>query len=396
MTAAAIAFYLLVPVPMRWLVRRWRALDAVGPVVLCYAVGILLGNQPWLSVDADVAKAVAGGTVIAAISLLLLSLDLAALRTLARDTARALACAFAAVLAVSALAAWLYRDLVSEVWQISGMLVSIYTGGTPNMAAVATALDVAPERFLALNAAEIATGGTYLLFLLMLGARVFGRLLPAPAAAPAASSAPAATSAAAASSDERTPITADAPTAAAPDRVRPGPADFARAFGLAALVVGASAGAAQLAPADARDTVTILLVTTLAALLSTRARVRRMPGTYELGDYLLLVFCVAVGSLAKLELLAAADPILVAYTVTVLLGSIVVHAAACRVLGIDRDACLITQTAALYGPAFVLPVAQRLGNRAIVLAGISAGVVGLAAGNYLGLAMAWVVRALAG
>lgn len=70
--------------------------------------------------------------------------------------------------------------------------------------------------------------------------------------------------------------------------------------------------------------------------------------------------------------------------------------AACALFRVDRDTCVITSTPALYGPAFVAPVALRLGNRVLVAPGVTAGIVGLAAGNYLGLGLAWAVRALLG
>ncbi len=58
-------------------------------------------------------------------------------------------------------------------------------------------------------------------------------------------------------------------------------------------------------------------------------------------------------------------------------------------LRLDRDTVLITSTAAIYGPAFVGSVAVALKNKEIVFSGIAASLIGIAAGNYLGLCIAW-------
>jgi uncharacterized membrane protein len=168
--------------------------------------------------------------------------------------------------------------------------------------------------------------------------------------------------------------------------------DVAAALLVGVAIVGAALGGSQLAPAGARDPVLIFLVTTLAIALSFQPRVRRMPATYPTGEYLLLVFCVAVGSLARPRTLADIEPMLLAYMAVAMLGAIAVHALACALLRIDRDTCIITSTAAIYGPPFVPAVAMRLENRALVISGITAGIAGLALGNYLGLAVAALMR----
>lgn len=382
-----IAVFVLVPALARWAAARSRLAGALGPVVVCYVAGILWGNQPWLPVPVDVAEAVAGGGVIASIALLLLALDVRAWRHLARRAAVAMVLAFVAVLVVSALAAWIFHDAVDRSWQVAGMLAGVYTGGTANMAAIATALDVAPERFLALSTADIVLGGAYYFFLLLWGARFFGWLLRSPAPRAEIAGEQAAT-------DARTETRADTQAPGARSRIRV--VDVLRALGLGAAIVGVSVAAATLAPPAVREAATILLVTTAAVLLSLHRRVRDLPGTYETGDYLLLVFCVAVGALARHEMLAAAEPVLLAYMATAMLGTLAVHVAGCVLFRVDRDTCIVTSTAALYGPAFVAPVALRLGNRALVPPGVTAGIIGLAAGNYLGLTLAWAVRAILG
>jgi uncharacterized membrane protein len=59
---------------------------------------------------------------------------------------------------------------------------------------------------------------------------------------------------------------------------------------------------------------------------------------------------------------------------------------------IDTDTVLITSTAAVFGPAFVPTVAAALKNRAIIVSGLTTGVVGYAIGNYAGIALAYLLK----
>jgi uncharacterized membrane protein len=62
------------------------------------------------------------------------------------------------------------------------------------------------------------------------------------------------------------------------------------------------------------------------------------------------------------------------------------------VFRVDTDTVVITSTAAVFGPPFVGPVAAAINNREIVVSGMTTGVVGLALGNYVGLAVAYLLR----
>jgi uncharacterized membrane protein len=141
---------------------------------------------------------------------------------------------------------------------------------------------------------------------------------------------------------------------------------------------------------DAFATAVVLGITTLGLALSFVRRIREQPGTYVTGQYLFLVFAVAIGSLANLPDLFASFTSVVPYIVVVLGGAL--HLLLARVFGIDHDTAIITSTAAVYGPPFVGPVAAALRNPDVVPSGMTTGVLGLALGNYVGLAVAALLR----
>ena len=136
----------------------------------------------------------------------------------------------------------------------------------------------------------------------------------------------------------------------------------------------------------------ILSVTTLGLALSFVPRIRNLAGTYETGQYLLLVFAVAIGTVANIREMADAFSTVFAFVAIVLGASILLHYLLAALFRIDVDTVLITSTAAVFGPAFVGPIAAVLKNREIVVSGLTTGVVGYAVGNYAGLAIAYLLQ----
>jgi uncharacterized membrane protein len=366
--------------------RRWRPLDAVGPVVACYAVGVLLGNVgvvPPGSGAAETAGLLQTATVALAIPLLLLGTDLRAWSRLARPALLSFGLAIVSVITVTVVFAPRF-DLGATTDEIAGMTVGVYTGGTANMAAIGTALDVPEATFVALNAADLFVGALYLLLLLSVAQRLLSRFLPAPVRIGA--------------NDDPEVASASDPFAATP---APREVGVALAMGLGVVLVVAAAALGALTPvvsgepvldSDAFATTVILGITTLALALSFVRRVREQPGTYATGQYLFLVFAVAIGTLANLPDLFSSFTSVVPYIVTVLGVAVLLHVLLARLLRIDHDTAIITSTAAVFGPPFVGPVAAALRNPDVVPSGMTTGVLGLALGNYLGLAVAALLR----
>jgi uncharacterized membrane protein len=385
-TIVVVLAALLVPAAAIAGARRSGLLDTLGPVVLCYAAGVVLGNVglvPAGSAAAQTAGLVQTVTVVLAIPLLLLGTDLRAWASLARPALVSYGLAILSVIVVTLVVAPRF-DLGATTDEIAGMTVGVYTGGTANMAAVGTALGVPEATFVALNAADLFVGAIYLLVLLTVAQRVLSRFLPAPL---------------------RVGANDDPEVAGAVDpfHVVPRPWEVATSLLLAVGVVVVVAGLAfaaltgtvqgeAIVDSDAFATAVILGATTLALALSFVRRVREQPGTYATGQYLFLVFAVAIGTLANLRDLASSFTSVVPYVLLVIVAAVTLHVLLARLLRIDHDTVIITSTAAVFGPPFVGPVAAALRNPDVVPSGMTTGVLGLAIGNYAGLAVAAVLR----
>ena len=114
-----LVLYLSVPAAAMVLCKRSRILEALSPVVLCYAVGILMANQPWLEVHPELAQNVSAGAILLAIVLLLLPVDFRAWLRLARVTTLSCLLCMAVVGCTSIVGALIFAPHVPEAWKVS-------------------------------------------------------------------------------------------------------------------------------------------------------------------------------------------------------------------------------------------------------------------------------------
>ena len=73
-------------------------------------------------------------------------------------------------------------------------------------------------------------------------------------------------------------------------------------------------------------------------------------------------------------------------------GAILLHFFLAAIFRIDRDTVIITSTAAIYGPAFIGPVANAIKNKEMIVPGITMGLLGYAIGNYIGIGIAMLLK----
>ena len=370
-------FCVVTPAIAIWAAERFKPMKVLGPVVLAYGAGIIVANIPGLRLDENFGQSLAGGAVLIAIPLLLFSTEVKKWLSLAKNLLISFALACVAAVAGAAIVAWNFRSATDEWWKIAGMLVGVYVGGTANMSAVGYALEVKQETFVVLNTADLITGGAYLFFLLSVAQRLLSKVLP--------------------------PFKAEAhheafehPGETLSKWTRGHIAPMAKSFGLTVLMVAASVGLSFLLTRSLHVGVVMLVITTLGIAASLSNTVRNWSGSFELGEYALLIFCAAMGSLADGSKVTGTSLTLFSFVLMVMTLSAVIHFALCALFRIDVDTAIISSTATIFGPPFIGPVAAALKNRALVGPGLTLGLAGIALGTYLGLATAYALRALAG
>lgn len=363
------------PILVMEIVKRNKMAGMVGPVILCYALGLIVGNLPNTPVDMKLSQDVAEGCVPLAISLMLLSTRFMAWLKYAKRTALSFGLAVVAVLVASfSVSAFFHLQEmgVDDVWKLSGMMVGVYTGGTPNLAAIGTGLGISNEVFIILNACDLMLSAMYLLLLLTVAQKVALKFLP---------------SFVPMEKHDRDETFHYQRLQQMTPKKKIG-LSLLSAFGISAGIVGASIGFSILIDGKITAPSVILAVTTLSIGASFIKKVRFLPRTYEFGEYFLLVFCMGIGSISNFQEMIQASPQVLLYVTCVFTGTLCIHFLLSWLFKVDADTTLITSVAGIFGPAFIGPVASVLKNKDIVVSGLTTGLVGYAIANYLGLGMA--------
>ena len=364
MLIVQIVCYMFAPALALWLAKRER-FGWLDPVLACYAVGMVLANLP-VEIDERAANLCTEITIPLAIPMLLLRTQFSAFLKQSKQALVAFASAILTVFVSGLLMGHLFADRIEHHEHVAAMMTATLTGGAPNLASVGKALETPHDLFLLTNAADVVTGAVYLLFLLTGAKPLLAKFLPAPKGP--------------------LPMTLgeERDERAVTDRLKEG----AIAVALAIAVAAASALFA-LGVTGTLHLPTILLGLTSGGIaLSFIKRVRAMRESFAVGNYLILSFCVGVGTLTDLSVLLDSGGEVVGLAAAITITAVISHYLICAVCRIDVDTAIIASTAATMGPPLVIPVAKRLDNQQAFLAGMTSGLIGYAVGNYLGLAVA--------
>ncbi|MDX1286452.1 MAG: DUF819 family protein, partial [Draconibacterium sp.] len=275
---------------------------------------------------------------------------------------------------------FMFRGSIEEIWKVSGLLVGVYTGGTPNMAAIKTALDVSQEIYILTHTYEMMLGAIYLVFIFSIGQRVFLMFLP----------------------PFKSPETGD---------LKIGKLDLKEdlesysgifkkeifrplmgALGISLVILGVSYAISKLFSEEFSDAIVVILVTTLGIALSFVPKIKKIKKTFQLGMYFILIFCIAVSSMADISKLANISLNLFYYVGIAMFGSHILHAIIAKFFKVDADTVIISGSALICSPPFVPVVASALKNKEIILTGMIVGIAGYAVGNYLGVIVAYILK----
>ena len=354
-------------------VHSLSAARMLGPIVLCYATGLLVGLSVLLpETTAPIRTTITEASLALALPLLLFSVDMRAWRHVA---GRAMLSMGFAVVAVVFMATLLFYGVaargVEAPEQLSGMAIGMYTGGIANLGAIKLALSIPDSRYLLFATVDTFVGALYLMLVLTFGQKLFGRFLtPFP-------------------QSYHGEDAAYQEVEAYEDllHIKALPAIL-----IALLTAGICVGAAVLlAPwlaFSAPPIVVIVLLTSFGLLASFIPQIRNNQAASKLGMYLIYVFSFCVAASLDMAALATMDATILIFVIVATFGSLVLHAILCRLFRIDVDTFLITSVAALMSPAFVPMVARNLRNPGILMSGMATGILGFAIGNYLGISVA--------
>ena len=375
-----VLFYVLSPALILYLSHKYRFINRLGAVVVAYVVGILIGNIGLIPEGSrPLQEMLTTLTIPLALPLLLFSTNIRQWFSLAATTALSMAAGLVSMLTMVVLGFFIFSSHgMTDLWKIGGMLVGVYSGGTPNLAALKIMLQVPDDIYLLTHTYDMILSAIYFLFLISVGQRFFRLFLP-----PFHFASPQ-------GQLQLRDLDGENPYTQLLSRSNRWP--LLKALGISVLIFAVSGGISLLVPANSQMVVVILLITTLGIGASLVPSVNKTPKTFELGMYFILIFSVVVASLVDVTTLGGKTPTLFAYLALVIFGSLALHIFLARLLRIDADTVIVTSTALICSPPFVPVVAGALRNREIVVSGLTVGIVGYAVGNYLGYLMAVLLK----
>lgn len=375
------AFFLLAPAGVLRLCRRVRFIGKIGPVLVLYLLGILIGNMglvPGLSLPsgtAGIQDILSSAMVPIAIPLMLLGCTFR--RSETRSQVLALFTGLLAVILAVTAGYLIFAKTIDAgahgadtAANIGGMLTGVYTGGTINLASLKSMLGVSEETYLLLNGYDMVISFLYLMFLVAVGIKLFRKFLPN-------------------ETDHTSQV--DAVQDANPYKglgTRSGLVTLAKLIGIVAVICGAAYGVTLLIPKAPFMTVFILSLTTFGIAASFIPKVRALPYAYDVGMYCIYVFCIVVASMADFSKLDFAGGMgVLGYLTLVIFGSLLLQILFAKLFRIDSDTMVISSVTFICSPPFVPMIAAAMKNRNVIVAGLSIGIIGYAVGNYLGFLM---------
>lgn len=379
-----IAGFCLIPSGVLWLCRKYAFLKKIGPVMLLYGLGIIIGNIGLMPEQMPaVQELLSNAMVPLAIPLMLFGCTFNMKG--ARSQILALVTGMISVATAVVIGYFIFGRDLPEGAKIGGMLTGVYTGGTINLAALKTMLGIDDGTYILINSYDILVSFLYLSFLLAIGIRLFRKFLPNSLGEFTAKDEAAIRNEM--DKEDRKPVKGFF--------TRIGLAYTSKLLGLTLVIVGISAGVALLLPSGMFMTIFILMLTTLGIASSFIKKIHNMKYSYDIGMYFIYIFCIVVASMADLSKLnLAAGMELLGYLLVAVFGSLLLQVIFAKIFRIDSDMMVIASVTFINSPPFVPMMAAAMKNKDVLIPGLTIGVIGYAAGNYLGFLMSQLLGLL--
>ncbi|MBQ6584963.1 MAG: DUF819 family protein [Alistipes sp.] len=376
--------FCLIPAGVIWLCRRFPVLDNIGPIMILYAIGMVIGNLPFMPQEmATLQDMIPNIMVPLAIPMMLFGCTFS--RSEAKLQVKILVSGFLSVALAVAGGYLLFGHHLAEGTAVGGIISGMYTGGTLNAAALQTIFGVESQTFVLINSYDIIISFLYFVFLFSVGIRMFRRLY-----------------------GERQKSFSDADRAEVEHQIentklnpysglmtKEGLKQLGYILLVTIAVVAVSAGVALLMPEGWFMVVFILLLTTLGICCSFIGAVRRLERSYDIGMYLIYIFSLVIATMAdfsSLDLVGGANQL--AFMTFAVFVSLSLHAIMCRLMKVDADSMVISSVAFINSPPFVPMAVAAMKNKGALVTGLAAGVAGYALGNYFGVIMERILSLL--
>lgn len=364
-----IIFYLVAPAGVLWICRKSKIFGKIGPVLVLYFLGVIVANINIIPESAaGVQDALSSILVPLAIPMMLFACNFKNFSV--KQTLKSFIIGLFSVVVMVVVGYYIIGNGLGEEGPIMGAaLTGQYTGGAGNLAAVKMMLNLDNTTFILLSTCNLIVSFFYLMFLMCGGVQLARRIVGG--------------------KQKRHNDIVNTSEYVDDNPYR----DFGKKrvliqllkiFGVAALVTVASLGIGKLFKEDYFMIIMILTLTTISLLLSFNKSIKSWDKSYDLGMYLIYIFCFVMASMAdlsKIDLISSINILL--FQTIIVFGSLFLTIILAKFIKVDADNAVITSDTLINSPICVPMIAATMKNKDVIIVGITNGIAGYAVGNYL-------------
>ena len=367
--------FVLAPTGVLWLCRHVKFCGKVGPILLLYIIGFIIGNLPFINEGTMPLKDTITSVMIPlAIPMLLFacSFDFSILKGSAKVLILGLIAAIIAVVS----GYFIFGIHIHEGDKVAALLMGCETGGTINMASLQQMLGVSNETYVLLNTYDMIVCFIYLIFLMSFGIKFSRKIMPF----------------------DKSKIDINTSIKVEDESTHNPYSDFFskkwmnQLWKIMIAVVVCVVLAFLLTKAFPKGwfmPVFILGITTFAIIASFFKPIKKLDKSYDTGMYLIYIFSITVASMADLRNIHLAEELnVLGFLFFIIFGSLFLLWILGAIFKVDADLTVIASVALVNSPPFVPMIVSAQKNKSMLIPGITIGLVGFAVGNYLGFLIA--------
>ncbi len=372
--------FILIPAPIIWLNNRVKFVEKIGIVIICYALGMLVGNIGVIPESfTGIQTTIQDVSVCLALPLILFSIDIKQWKKTAKKGLICMGLAVVSIATTVFILHLIFRENNPNVADYGALAIGVYTGGTVNVASIAAATNIPQNSYMMFNTVDMVVSSLYMIFLTSIGRKFFQKVFRLSAF----------------EGNVNVGCIDVEDDNSFKGMAKPKVAGkLVLAFLLSAAILGVSYVIGNLVNGY-ETAVTILLITTLSLACSFIKPVREIKKTRSLGMYIIYIFCFTVATMADFsEFTENFDFTLLIYITASIFGSMFLHAILSKFAKVDSDTMIVTSVSAICSPPFVPVVVAALNNNAVLISGLTTGIIGYAIGNYLGVLVHFVLNNL--
>lgn len=378
----ALLFIMVATVALGFWLQRFKVFKTLGPALTVIVMGIVMSNLRIVPTSSPTYDAISSYCVPLSVSICLLSLDLKQMRKLSKEPVIALASAIFSVCVAALVFGILFANKIDEGWKVAGMFVGTYTGGSSNLTAIAVGLDASKNTIASANAADYVVGIPTLILMfatpaLYKSSKWLKKLWPYDMS----------------ESELLGDGNHEELMASKEWSIQEIAWLLAIGFGT---VWAATSISSMVFGAGFRSAGRILLITTFSIILAQVPAVRKLRGNFDLGLFIAVLFLVTIGFAVDLKQFFGSTFYITLFCFCVIACSILLHLLITRLLKVRFEYVLLSIVGCISdGPTAAL-IASSAQWKTLINIGLLMGVLAGALGNYVGIGVAYAIRAFIG